>query len=161
MRKILLISLAVFVSYLIEFFLFNLGGRWFMPNLLLLVVVYFNLAFGIRYSIFAAVLSGVFADSFGTGVFGINIFSYVLCAFMATFLKRYLHYVASRSSRLILVFSVTIVHLLTHFFLKLMMGRVEVLEIIRYVFIPEIITTLIVTSFFFAQLRKCVLKLSV
>ena len=104
MRKILLIPVCVFIFFLVEFFLFNLAGRWFMPNLLLLVIIYFNLAFGIRFSIFAAVVAGLLKDSLTTGIFGFNIFSFVLCAYMTTILKRYLHYVASRRSRLLLVF---------------------------------------------------------
>ncbi len=63
-----------------------------MPNLLLLAVIYFNLAFGIRYSIFAAVVAGLFRDSFGAGIFGLNIFAFVVCAYLTTGLKRYLHF---------------------------------------------------------------------
>jgi len=161
MRKIILIALVVFVFFLIEFFLFNLGGRWFMPNLLLLVIIYFNLAFGIRYSIFAAVLAGIIKDSFGAGVFGVHIFSFVLCAHMTTILKRYLQYVASRRSRLLLVLCVTIIHIMGYFFLQLIVGKVNIVQVLTFVAIPEILTTLLVTSFIFAQLRKCVLKLSV
>jgi len=160
MRKTILVALSVFLFFLTEFFLFNIGGRWIMPNLLLLVIIYFNLAFGIRYSIFAAVLAGIFKDSFGVGIFGVNIFSFVLCAYMTTILKRYLHYVASRRSRLLLVFCVTVVHVIAYFCLQLMFGKVNMAQIFIYVFIPEILTTLLVTSFIFTQLRRCVLKLS-
>ena len=161
MRKIALIALIVFLSFLIEFFLFNMGGRWFMPNLLLLVIIYFNLAFGVRYSIIAAVLAGVIKDSFGVGVFGIHIFSFILCAYVTTILKRYLHYVASRRSRLLLVLCVTIIHISGYFCLQLMLGGVSGVQIVLFVFLPEIVTTLLVTSLVFTQLRKCVLKLSV
>jgi len=161
MRKIILVALSVFSFFLIEFFLFNIGGRWLMPNLLLLVIIYFNLAFGIRYSIFAAVLAGILKDSFGVGIFGIHIFSFVLCAYMATILKRYLHYVASRRSRLLLVFCVTVIHITVHFCLQLMFGEIDMIQSFIFVFIPEVLTTLLVTSFTFTQIRKCVLKLSV
>jgi len=131
-----------------------------MPNLLLLVIIYFNLAFGIRYSIFAAVLAGIFKDSFGAGVFGAHIFSFVLCGYMTTILKRYLHYVASRRSRLLLVLCVTIIHIMGYLCLQLIVGKVNMVQVLTYVVIPEILTTLLVTSFIFTQLRKCVLKLS-
>ena len=160
MRKIGLITLCVFLFFLIEFLLFNLGGRWFMPNLLLLSIIYFNFAFGIRYSVFAAVWAGLLKDSFSTGIFGSNIFSFVLCAYMATFLKKYLHYVASRRSRILLVFCVTTIDVLVHFCLQMMFGKVNGIQAFQFVFIPEIVTTLIVASFTFGQLRKCVLKLS-
>ena len=159
MRKAILIAVFVFLFFLIEYFLFNMAGRWFMPNLLLLVVIYFNLAFGIRYSLFAAILAGILKDSFSTNLFGLNIFTFVLCAYMTTFLKRYLHYVASRQSRLLLVFFITTIHVMIQLCLHVMYEKVDLVQIFKYVFIPEIITTLIVTSFIFAQLKKCVLKL--
>jgi len=159
MRKMILITVFVFMFFLIEFFIFNMVGRLFMPNLLLLVIIYFNLAFGIRYSIFAAVIAGVLKDSFSIGIFGLNIFAFVVCAYMTTILKRYLHYVASRQTRLLLVFFITTIHVMIQFCLQLMFGQVNVVQSFKFVFVPEIITTLIVTSFIFAQLRKCVLKL--
>jgi rod shape-determining protein MreD len=82
MRKIGLVTLFVFLFFLAEFFLFNMAGRWFLPNMLLLSIIYFNLAFGIRYSILAAVLAGTLKDSFGAGIFGLNIFVFVVCAYM-------------------------------------------------------------------------------
>lgn len=159
MRKALLIAFFVFLFALIEFCIYNLLGRLFMPNLLLLLVIYCNLAFGIRYSIWAAVLAGLFKDSFGTGVFGQNMFVFIMCAYAATLLKRYLHYVASKQSRLLLVFFVIVVHVALHFCLNSMSRSINILHVIKFVFIPEVITTLIITSFVFTQLKKCVLKL--
>ena len=161
MRKIILVPACVLIFFLAEFFLFNMAGRWFMPNLLLLAIIYFNLAFGIRYSIFAAVLAGILKDSFSTGVFGLNIFSFVLCAYMTTVLKRYLHYVASRRSRLLLVFFITVINILAHFCLRAMFVKVDTAQIFKFVFIPEVLTTLIATSFIFTELKKCVSKLFV
>jgi rod shape-determining protein MreD len=159
MRKIIFAILSVYVFFLIEFFLFNLAGRWFLPNLLLLMIIYFNFAFGIRYSIFAAILAGILKDSFSTEIFGFNIFAFVLCAYLTTVLKRYLHYIASRRSRLLLVFCVTIIHFFILLCLRVMFSRVDVLQSIHFVLVPEILTMLIITSFIFNQLRKCVLRL--
>lgn len=161
MRKILLVPICVLVFFLAEFFLFNLAGRWFMPNLLLLAIIYFNLVFGIRYSIFTAVLAGILKDSFSTDIFGLYIFSFVLCAYMTTVLKRYLHYVASRRSRLLLVFSVTAINIAVHLCFHMMLGKIYAVQVLKFVFVPEILTTLVVTSFIFIQLQKCVSKLFV
>ena len=79
---------------------------------------------------------------------------------MTTFLKRYLHYVASRGSRLLLVFCVTVVDAVAHFCLQMMFGNVPVVQAFKYILVPEVVTTLMVASFTFNQLRKCVLKLS-
>ena len=161
MRKVIFIPVCILVFFLAEFFLFSMVGRIFMPNLLLLAVIYFNLAFGIRYSIFAAVFAGILKDSFSTGIFGFHIFSFVLCAYMTTVLKRYLHYVASRRSRLLLVFFITAIYILICFCLESMLGKVDVLQAFKFVFVPEVVTTVIVTSFIFAELKKCVSKLFV
>ncbi|HQP10084.1 MAG TPA: rod shape-determining protein MreD [Candidatus Omnitrophota bacterium] len=161
MRKIFLIFFCVFMAFLGEFFLFNLAGRWFMPNLLLLTIIYFNLAFGIRFSILAAVLAGLLKDGFSADVFGLNIFAFVVAAYMTTFLKRYLHYVASRRSRLLLVFFVITVNILTLSGLHVMLEKIDPGEIFRFVFIPETVVTLLVTSFVFLQLRKCASRLFV
>jgi len=159
MRKVGLIFLFSFLFFLIEFFLFNILGRWFMPNLLLLMVIYFNWTFGIRYSIFAAVLAGILKDSFSASIFGINIFSFVLCAYMTTVLKKYFHQVTSRWSRTLLVISVVIIHILSNFFLQMMFGHVDVGQTFKFVFVPEMLTTLVVASFVFTQLRQCASKL--
>lgn len=160
-RKIIFTVCVVYSLFLTEAVLFDLAGRWFLPNLLLLGIIYFDLAFGLRYSLSAAVLAGVLQDSYGTGMFGWNIFTYVLCSLLTTGLKRYLHYVASRRSRLMLVFCVTSAQFFVYFCLQGIWGKVDVTESIKFIFLPEMLTTLIVTSFVFNQLRKCVLKLFV
>ena len=159
MCKIIFTALLVYLFFLMEYFLFTFGGRWLMPNLLLLLVIYLNLAFGIRYSILAAALAGIFKDSFSTEIFGFNIFAFVLCAYLTTVLKRYLHYVASRRSRLLLVFCIAAIHFTILLFLRLMFSRTDIVHSVQFVLVPQILTTLIITSFTFNQLKKCVLRL--
>lgn len=159
MRKIVFVAVCVFVFFLAEFFLFNMMGRWFMPDLLLLLVIYINLAFGIRYSLAAAVLAGILKDSFGTGLFGLSIFSFVVCAYATIPLKRYLHYTVSRRSKLLLVFFVTVIHFTVNICVRAMFfEEINALHIFKYVFVPEVVTALIAASFIFTQLRKCVLR---
>ena len=54
MRQIFFIPIICYLAILVEFTLFNLFGRWGDPHVLLLVVIFFNLYSGIRYSIWAA-----------------------------------------------------------------------------------------------------------
>jgi len=126
-----------------------------------LAIIYFNLAFGIRYSIYAAVLAGIFKDSFGTDIFGVYTFSFVVCAYMTTVLKKYLHYVASRLSRLLLVFCIVLINIVIHFVLRAVFVEVDFISMLKFVFVPEILTTLLVTSLVFTELKRCVLKLFV
>ncbi len=161
MRKILFITIFAFLFFIIEFIVFNMIGRWAMPNLLILIVIFVNLSFGIRYGLFTAVLAGVIKDSFSTSFFGINVFSFVVCAYMTTILKRYFYDKHSRSSRLLLVFSICLINVLVHFVLYTMFGVVDIIQTFQYILIPEIFTTLIVTAYTFRQLKKCVLRLFV
>ena len=161
MRKLLFITIFVFVFFIIEFIIFNMIGRWAMPNLLILIVIFINLSFGIRYGLFTAVLAGAIKDSFSTSFFGINVFSFVVCAYMTIILKRYFYDKHSRSSRLLLVFSICLINVLMHFFLHSMFGVIDIVQAFQYILIPEIFTTLIVTAYTFRQLKKCVLRLFV
>jgi len=161
MRKILFITIFTFLFFIIEFIIFNMVGRWAMPNLLILIVIFFSLSFGIRYGLFTAVLAGAIKDSFSTSFFGINIFSFVVCAYMTTILNKYFHDKSSRSSRLLLVFSICLINVIVHFFLYIMFGVIDIIQTFQYILIPEILTTLIVTVYTFRQLKKCVLRLFV
>ncbi|MBN1869978.1 MAG: rod shape-determining protein MreD [Candidatus Omnitrophica bacterium] len=161
MRKIILVPVCVLIFFLAEFFLYNMVGRIFVPDLLLLAIIYFNLAFGIRYSIYAAVLAGIMKGSFSTDMFGFHIFSFVLCAYVTTVLKRYLHYVASHRSRLLLVFLIILTNLLIQLLLRSIVGEIDPIQCFKFVFVPEILMTLVVTSFIFAELKKCVSRLFV
>ena len=161
MKKIVVITSLVFFFFLIEFFLFNLIGRWFMPDMLLLLIIFFNLYLGIRYSIFAAVCAGLLKDSFFANIFGINLVSYVVCAYMLTILKRYIYHAGSKSSRLILVFFIVTLNAVLHYVLLIKFGAVDIVQSLKHVVFPEITTTVIIATTVFYQLKKCVLKLSV
>ena len=87
MRKIAMITFFIFLFFLTEFFVYNMFNRWLMPNLSLLLVVFFTLYLGIRYGLFTAVLAGILEDSFGISMFGVNLFSFVVCAYLPFFYK--------------------------------------------------------------------------
>ena len=88
MRKVLFSIVFSILFFFGEFLIFNLVGRYFIPNLLLLLVVFITLAFGIRHGILTGIVCGLLKDSFSGSIFGMNIFVFVLCAFSAVFLKR-------------------------------------------------------------------------
>jgi len=151
----------VFLFFLAEFFLFNVVGRWFKPNLLLLLIIYFNLAFGIRYGILGGVVAGLLKDSFGVSVFGLHICAFVLCAYLTIILKRYFHYLGFYWTRILLVVFVTMFYVMVQFGIRLMFGMSDIVNVVCYVFIPELMITLIVAPVVLKYLRKCVLKLFV
>ncbi len=161
MKKAFIIIVLTFLFFILEFLIFNIAGRWFMPNLLLLLVIFFNLYLGIRYSIFTAVCAGILKDSFCASAFGVNLVSFVVCAYMVTFLKRYIYHSGSKGSRLLLVFCIVLINVIVNYVLLIKFGTVNLFESVKYVLVPETITTLIVATTVFSYLKKCVLRLSV
>jgi len=158
MRKVFFILTTIFIFFLIEFILFNFIGKWFLPNLMLLAIVFFNLLWGIRYGIFTAILAGLVRDSFSANPFGVHLFSFVVCAYMSAFFKKTIYHVGSRSARLLLIALICLINFVVQFFLHMAFGVVTPSENIYFILIPEFLTTLLVASFVFNRLKICVLK---
>jgi len=156
MKKIFVITLLVYFLLILENVLFQFLGSWGMPNLLLLLIIFVNLTLGIRYSIFTAVLAGALKDSLSIDFFGLNLFSFVLCAYMTTILCRYIYQKGSFFSQLLLVFVICLINISFHYVMSF--GIYSFTQVIQYVLVTEILTTLLVTSFVFKQFRKCVLR---
>ena len=129
-----------------------------MPNLNLLLVIFLNVCFGSWYAIFAAVLAGTIKDSFSVCVFGTNLFSSISCACMIDFLKRYIYHAESRFAWLLLVFFVTAGNIIINVILRFVYGEVDFVLAFKYVFLPEMLATLIVSIFIFRYLKRCALK---
>lgn len=160
MGKIVVITFFVVVVFIIELVLFSLMGRWATPNLALLLVMFFNLYFGIRYGLWTAVCAGFLRDSFGTGVVGINVCSFVIAAYMTTILKQYIYHMGSRLSRHILIFLIITINVIVHYYLyRILAGALYPGQVFQFVFLPEAVLTLFVAPFVFEQLKKCVSRL--
>ena len=161
MHKILIILMFVLVGFLIKFVLFNTIGGFFTPNVMLLLVVFFNLFWGIRHALVTAVWAGTLEDSFGAGPFGIHLFSLVVAAFATVLLKRTIYQAGSGSSRFILVLIVSAINLFTQYILYLMLGSMDFFQLLRNLFIPEVLLTALSAYVVFRALKKCVSKLYV
>ena len=55
MQKILVILGFIFVAFILEFLLYNIVGPWIVPNFFLLLIMFADLYWGIRYGILTAV----------------------------------------------------------------------------------------------------------
>lgn len=159
MIRILTIIFFVLLFFFIEFLLFNLAGPDFMPDMLLLLVIFFNLSLGIRYSIFTAILAGILRDAFSAGVFGIHLCAFIVGAYLTTFLKRYIYHRGSQFSLLILVFAVTLADIAIHAALRGLTGEMNWADMARRVILPQIFWTLVSAVYTFHFLKRCVLKL--
>lgn len=161
MFRFFFITAAVFAAQGSEFILFNFFGPWFKPNLLILLVIFFNLAYGIRHSLWTAVCAGILTDSFSAAPFGINIFSFVFSAYMTTVLKQYLYHMGSSAPRFLLILLVILVNIVTHHALALMLVRPGGFYGWGYILWSEILLTLLVFHFVFEFLKRCVSKFCV
>ena len=160
MGKVAVIIFFVVVAFVIEFLLSYLMSRWATPDLELLLVVFFNLYFGIRYGLLTAVLAGLVRDSFSTGALGINVCSLIVAAYMTTILKQYIYHMGSRLSRYILIVIIIAINTIVHYYLyRILVGDLYPAEVVRFVFLPSAMVTLLVAPFVFEQLRKCVSRL--
>ena len=158
--RILMIVGGVFICFVLESVFSAVFGRWFSPNLLLLLVIFINLFRGIRYSIFTAVLAGIFKDSYSLGPFGLSIFSLVVCAYLTTVIKMYIYQPGSMPSRVLLVFVMTVIYVGIMAALAIMSTAVNLGDIFLYVFIPEVVATTMMTGSAFRRFRQCALSLS-
>ncbi len=154
MLQILLIPFVCYFALLVEFTLFNLFGRWGDPHLLLLVVIFFNLYSGIRFSLWAALWAGILKDCFSTMPFGTSIFAYVACAYVSLAVRKYCYERGSDMSRLWMVLCVVTTHTVIMGLLhKMIFEEVRWLDVWRSIWFPEIVVTSLVSLLIFDRLR--------
>ncbi len=154
MRQILLIPFICYLALLVEFTLFNLFGRWGDPHILLLVVIFFNLYSGIRFSLWAALWAGILKDCFSTMPFGTNIFAYVVCAYVSLAVRKYCYERGSDISRVWMVLCVVTAHTavmgLMH---KMAFEEVQWFDVWGSIWFPELVITAVVSILVFDRLR--------
>ncbi len=161
MQRILLVIVAVFAAFVFEGVLAQLFGPWGQPSLLILLIVFFNLFRGIRYSLFAAILGGLLRDSYSVRIFGLNTFAFVACAYMTTLLKWYFYRAGSPSFRVVIVFLISLVNVLIHYALQTIYYSVNFGAVFTQILLPEVILTTALTNYVFDRLKQCALKYSV
>lgn len=129
-------------------------GEWGKPELLILVVIFFNLYLGIRFSIIAAVFCGIFKDASGIAPFGTYVLVYIAGAYLTTVIRRYLYQPGSRFSRAVVTFLVVIGCFIVQLLLMSMSHEVHLKEQLLYLLVPQLLTTMIAATYVFAQLRN-------
>src|SRR5271154_5227047 len=154
MRRIAVIALVCYLSYALEFLLYNFWGQWGKPELLILTVIFFNLYLGVRFSIIAAVFCGIFKDASSAAPFGIYIIVYIAGSYMTTLVRRYLYQPGSRFSRLVVTFLVVAGCFMVQALLSNMNHEVRWGGLFLYVLAPQLFTTMIAATYVFAQLRN-------
>lgn len=159
MQKIFTILGFTLVCFFIQNIVSQFFGGWVRLDLLVILIVFFNLYRGLRYSLLAAFFAGLLMDSFSANLFGLNIFSLMSCAYLTTLFKRYIYQMGSVSSRVLIVFLGTLINVVIHYIVNLMSASIDFSQAFMYVFIPEIITTTLLAHYCFEKLKQCALRL--
>lgn len=158
MYQFFIISLSVFICFWIENLLTELGGAWFTPNLLIVLIVFFNLFRGIRYSLLTALLAGLLKDSFGVGTFGFHTVSFIACAYLTSMTKIYIYQTGTNAARVLLVFFITLVNVALQCIMNMMFVSVEFARVFVHIILPEVLATSALTPYIFKKFKQCALR---
>jgi rod shape-determining protein MreD len=154
MKRILVIGLVSYLAFALEFLLVNFWGNWGKPELLILVVIFFNLYLGIRFGIIAAIFCGIFKDASGVAPFGTYILVYLAGCYVAVFVRRYLYEQGSKFSRILVAFFVVLGCFIVQAILTNMYHEIRLGELLVYILVPQLLTTMIAATYVFAQLKN-------
>ena len=160
MKKWFVISVLTFIVFLVEFFLFNLFGNFFHPNLLILLLIFLHVRLGLEYSLVVAFLGGMLKDSFSTGILGGHILVFVICAFLISFLKPLIYQKGYNFSRILMAFVMSLISVVLIYWFNMMGGVISAPQSIIYLLLSEVAATTVLSMFTFRRLKRCVLKFS-
>jgi len=154
MKRIVVIGIVSYLAFALEFLLYNFWGQWGKPELLILVVIFFNLYLGVRFSIIAAVFCGIFKDASGVAPFGTYVLVYIAGSYLTTLVRRYLYEPGSRFSRAVVTFFVVLGCFIVQAVLTNMNHEVRLGEQLMFLLAPQLLTTMIAATYVFAQLKN-------
>ncbi|OGX27271.1 MAG: rod shape-determining protein MreD [Omnitrophica WOR_2 bacterium RIFCSPHIGHO2_01_FULL_48_9] len=154
MRKIFFIIVLSFLAIVSEFVLFNFFGSWLKPNFAIILIAFFNLAWGIRYGIIAALVCGVLKDSLSASFFGLNVFSFIVSVYLVTFIRRYFYYLGTRSSRARIIFMVCVVNVLVQYIIHVALSTADFWPMVKSILLPEVVATMLVCSYLLKYLKN-------
>ncbi|MBI3602142.1 MAG: rod shape-determining protein MreD [Candidatus Omnitrophica bacterium] len=152
-KRLLVIALLAYLFFLLEFVLYDALGVWGKPELILLLVIFWGLYSGIRYSIAAAILGGLLKDTLSILPFGTYLFVLLAAAYLTTLARRNLYQPGSPFSRWVVAFFVFIGAFCIEVMLYVMRHDVRLTELLINIFLPELVTTMVVVTFVFYRLR--------
>jgi len=159
MQKIFFIFGITLVCLAVQTVFGQVLGTWFVPNFLLLAVIFFNLYRGLRYSLAAAFIGGILLDAYSGASGGVNVFSLVMCAFVTGGLKKYIYQPGVDASRILMTIAVSTVNTLIQYFLMTARADIGFGEAFMTAILPEILWTTVAASFTFERFKQCASRL--
>jgi rod shape-determining protein MreD len=159
-KKILWILISCFLLFLFEIGIFHVFGYWLKPNFLVLFVIFINLFWGTRYGLWAAIVAGLLKDSFLVGLFGANIFSFILSSYVVLLLKKYIFQVDAFYLKVTLAFFLSLLNIVILYFVEAFFAPGGFKDVVWFIAIPEVLTTTAVGPYCFHLFKKCALRVS-
>jgi len=160
-KRLTLIAVLSYFFFILEFTINGSLGGWAKPELLLLLVVFWGLYSGIRYSIVAAVISGLLKDAFSIMPFGTYLFLFIAAAYLTTMVRTTVYQPGSRFSRAVVSFFVLVGCFFIEMMLYLMNHDVRFSDLFFNILLPQMVTTMVAVTFVFHGLRSLALWLKV
>jgi len=130
------------------------------PNFLLVAVIFLSFYADFKINVAIAFLAGFLKDSFTAGIFGANIFSFLICAIILDQYKRYI-YREDLYLKVILVFVITLVNGLLNLVIVISSISIPFWGSFLFIVLPESFYTTLVAPALFWIMRKCALKYSI
>ena len=159
MKRLIAIAFLVYCAFLVEFVLYNAFGIWGKPELVVLVIVFCNLYWGIRFSIWAAFVAGLLKGAFSIEPFGTYLLVYIVAAYLTTFVRQNIYQRGSRFSRAVVTCFVLMGIFIMELLLHMRLFPVRLLEAIGYILVPQMALSMLAATLIFHHLRNIVLKL--
>ncbi len=159
MKRYFIITIFVYIAFLLEFVSFNAFGSWGKPEFLVLVIIFCNLYWGIRHSLWAAFIAGMLKGAFDIEPSCTYVLVFISAAYLTTFIRRNLYQPGSRFSRVVVTFFVLIAIFVMELLLHLRFMQVRLDEAMMYILIPPLVLTMAIATFVFAQLKALTQRL--
>lgn len=158
-KRLALIAVLSYLFFMLEFMINGAFGGWAKPELLILLVVFWGLYSGVRYSIAAAVCCGLLKDSFSILPFGTHLFVFIAAAYLTTIVRQTVYQPGSRFSRAVVSFFVLIGCFAIQAVLYVMNRDVRISDLLTNILLPQLVSTMIAVTFVFHWLRNLALWL--
>lgn len=160
MQKFLFVLTVSLICLVPQILCLKVFGAGFVPNFVLIAVIFLNLYRGMNYSLGAAFLGGFLLDSFSGSILGVNVFTFVACVFLTGTLKMYIYQPGVAESRVLIVFVIALANGFLQYFINLIAGvDLPLGETFGRAILPEVILTTFFANVTFERLKDCALKL--
>lgn len=154
----ILVLLAIFFVQLV--FSGKVNPIRIKPDFLLIALIFFNFYADFKESVGVALFAGFLKDSFTSGIFGMSIFSFLVCTILLAQYKRYI-YREDLILKVVLVFLISLVNGLLNYFVILLRVSAPFFTSFFLVILPESLYTTLVSPLVIWAMRRCALKYSI